>query len=278
MISETNMQLSTFIVTTLVVVGLLFILLQLTRLYRLHSTMSDITYSIILIVLGFIIMNTIVGYVAMYLAFDLAPLINVSMTVYFSVGYISYLLLWILGINHYLKRIIRLTNDKLASYKRINLLIKIQIGIMLSLIVILLNIIPPLTSYVESVITIGMLSQYLFVLTAIIALGTFSFFYRMLKNEQEKNASKLIKARLELLKLSIIPQIFVSLGILAGTFGLIINTGYPTFVVIGPALIWVAVMTMMSSIISLWSVNIPNRIRIRFNIAPTRFKYIAKHG
>ena len=263
-----QLELYSLITGTSVSLLIAYFLINLRKLHKSYDMIKDLTSSLIIIQLGYLVLNIalVIASVEVFLPQD------INEDAIYAFGYLSFLILWILGYNRYLHKTIRLSSDKLTSFNWVNRLLNIPIGMAFVLGIIVMEIIPPLSDYVFSFIDLMELSALSFAAMSQIALVTFYYFYRKLNQEQSKNSSKLIKARLQLLAQSIVPQVILSIFIVAAT--LLIFFGFYSTEIIPILFVGMSVMTVISSIYINWAINIPNRIRMKFNLSPNRFKFI----
>lgn len=269
-----NYDILSIIIASLSSIFMIYLIAKFTKIYQTNELIRSTASALILIVLGFVTLSLVIGIVSFNYLYDW----GFKDDAFFAFGYLSFLILWIMGYNRFLKNTIRLNKDKLRSFKIINRLLNIPITISAFLLITVINIIPAWTNYVTGYISITDLSLASFGIMSQIGVITYVYFYRKLNHERVNNSSKLIKARLQLLSYSIIPMILQSLIILGSVLYLYINNldGDMFYIILSGIFIFINTMTATASLFIMWSIKIPNRIRVRFNLAPSRFKYIQK--
>ncbi len=191
----------------------------------------------------------------------------------FALTYAIYFLLWVLANSYFLNQIARIPEDRRTQFEIVKWLLRLEL---FALIVMALTTAGIFPFYDMGLFGLAKndLVELTFVLLAILALFTFTYFYSALGREKENNASKLIKARIELMQYAILAQIIVSFVIVIGA-GLLLSNLIPEDRVVEFGLFTVtSIVSLVTNIIMLSSINIPQRVRVRFNIAPKRFKFV----
>ena len=252
------------LVAALIIGGFLWKTLRLKQ----HGAMNVIANTTALILLSAFIMNVFLVIGHLNEISDVFADTNEEAA--YAVGYALYFIFFIIGNRRFLKSIIRLPAHRRGSFNWVNRLLNLQVLLTVILSVFTSGFIasvrsnPDYNDFVEA--SFALISQ--------IAIISFVYFYRALGTERDKNASKLLKARLQLMRYSILTQILMSLGILIGALFLATNTGNSNHVEFY-IFTFISIITVLFSVITYMSITIPNRVRVAYNIAPRRFQFIA---
>lgn len=244
-------------------------LFRLWNMRKEHSAMKIITTSAGTITLAMALINVVIGFT--YLRYVFEPIKNISEQSSYAVAYVIYFILWVLGNNYFLNHIARIPRNRIRRFKVVRQILNIEI-LLTAMLGIYATQLVPFINYGEFV-DFTTVVEIAFVLISQLAMITFVYFYKALGQEQQKNASKLTKARIQLMRTTILLQIVLSvvIGVAAGLliFGLTEDVYIEFFL-----FLVMNIVSVSTSLIIYSTVNIPNRVRIRFNIAPSRFKYI----
>lgn len=180
-----------------------------------------------------------------------------------AIGYFVYYALWLYGNNYFINNVIKIPASRLKVLKRANRIVNLQIVI--SLVSIIVAIFAPM-----------LVSRILFLLASQFALFTFYYFYKQIQNEQQINRSILVKARLYLVKQSVVFQIFISTTVLLGVIALLlfgiddISTGIIELVIFG----FYNIFAVSSAIFINFSFYIPNFVRKRYGLQKSRLSRV----
>jgi hypothetical protein len=265
---------TTFYITAVTSFIIYAFLVRLLLMRRKHKALNVVTTTSGLIIFAMGLINSIIAY--SYARYKYPESITFQEQSLFALAYTIYFVLWILGNNYFLNKIARIPPHRRTQFRMINIIMNIEIVITAMLAVIFSNIIPSARETFGFTENNGRV-EIVFVVVSQIALITFVYFNRALKNEQTNNASKLIKARLQLLRYAIQAQILLSIVI--GVFAFLIVMAQFQGLLLEFGLFGsMSVLSLTTALIVYSSINIPNRVRVRFNIAPKRFNYIVRAG
>ncbi len=251
------------------IVFLLVILLQFFITLRRHRATKSLVLSMGMIITGMILALTmsIIGELSWF-----GLISDKRSTSFFMAGFAMYFAGWLLGLSTFTTHIVRLPEDRKARFQNFNRILSLLVIITIIGIYITLSF-PSTTFKSIRLVTLS------FIIIASFATLGFFFYYKVLGTEIEKNASKLIKARLQLIRYAIQTQLILLLGAILGNSVIILGFSKAiaqTFVFAVASILFVS-----SGVVFRWVIYIPHRIRIRFNLTATRFKYIqqiiAKH-
>ena len=247
------------------VVFLSAILIQFLIILRQHRATKSLVLSMGIIVTGMVIALILSAIGELYW---LGPIPVGKQDSFFMAGFAMYFAGWLLGLSKFANEIIRLPESRKAQFQNFNKVLSFLV--MLSIAGIYFALAFPFTQF--NSIRLVNLS---FIIIASLAGFGFLFYYRVLGTEIDKNASKLIKARLQLIRYAIQLQLLLLLAIILGVSAEII---FKVSDAIAETFIFgaITIVLCVSGLIFRWVIYIPNRIRMRFNLTATRFKYIQK--
>ncbi len=239
---------------------IVIILLSLYQRRR-HEAMKKITDPIIILLISMLLIPLVFS--ASRTAIVLTGENQYNQAGSFAFVFALYYVLWIIGINKYLNQIIRIPKSRIFKFQRIQKLLYTG----------------SIATFILTIIAFsieGNLLELLFGIVALFALFSFLYFRSVILNEKDKNASKLIQARLDLYNYSVISQIVLLIILILGAMILsldLITDGPKAEFFVFSAL---DLITIISAIVLFNTINIPNFIRYRYNLNPKRFKFIAK--
>jgi len=261
----------TFYVTAIISFVSVGFLLRVLYLRRQHSAMKIVTNTSALVTLA---MYVITAFIALsYSRYVFPTFQSLDEQTVFALTYASYFLLWILANQYFLNKIARIPENRRTQFELVKWVLRLEIAVLVFLALATAGVIPVLNLGLFGLDKNTMV-ELIFVLLSIAALFTFIYFHRSLGREKDNNASKLIKARVQLLQYAIFSQIILSLAIVIGA-GLLFANALPVDQIVEFGLFTtVSVISLVTNYIMSASVNIPNSIRVRFNIAPKRFKFV----
>lgn len=243
------------------------ILIKIQKIHQNQNSLAILTKSTGLFMIAMLIVNIFFAISHM----DVLLGIYINREVLYAISYAFYFILWILGINFFLNNIVRLPPDRVGRFRRTTNLLNFQLVFTFLLTIFTSGILRSVRENPH----FGDLVEGSFALISQGAIITFIYFYRQLGFELNKNSSKVIKARLQLMRYSVLLQIVISLTVAVGTTVLLLNR-YDDAYVEMYTFSTICILTVLCSLILIWSINIPNRLRIRFNLTPSRFEYVLK--
>ena len=173
----------------------------------------------------------------------------------------------------FLKGVIRLPENRKKQFARLQKIVGL---------VIILDIIFAILSFVLSTVTIPNFDSTTFLemgfaVSALIGLVIFIYYRNALSVEIKKNASKLIKARIEMLKNAVTTQIVFVFVITVGSTLLFTNSGILSDEIIETSMFFfLNIIGVINTFIIFNSIDIPSSVRARYNITPRRFNFTTK--
>lgn len=191
----------------------------------------------------------------------------------FFIGLTFYFILWIVGTNMFLKGVIRLPENRKRQFARLQMIVGV---------VIVLDILFAVLSFVLSTVTIEnfdatTILEMGFAISALIGLVIFIYYRNALNVEIKKNASKLIKARIEMLKNAVTTQIVFVFVIAVGSTILFTNSGIVKDEIIETVMFFLLnIIGVINTFIIFNSIDIPTSVRVKYNITPRRFNFTVK--
>ncbi len=241
-----------------------FILIQFIAIFRSHRETRSLVLSMATIVAGMIVALTLSAIGEFYW---LDPTLVSEQDSFFMSGFAMYFAGWLLGLSKFTNEIIRLPENRKAQFQYFNRILSFLVVI--SIVGIYFALAFPLIQFNS----VRLVSLSFIIISSIASFGFF-FYYRVLGREIDKNASKLIKARLQLIRYAIQIQLFLLLAVILGVSAIILGARD----IVAETLTFGLASIIMSvcGLIFRWVIYIPNRIRMRFNLTATRFKYIQK--
>lgn len=202
---------------------------------------------------------------------------NVAEEAVYSTAYLLYLSSWLFGNNKFLQDMIRLDENRKNTIIGINRNINYLVFILvfLSLFTAIRLFLPNIQDQSDLYYTV---IELFFGVASQLSIVIFIYFIFSLNRERRENRSKLSKARLELIIYSILVQIIMSVIILVGIIFLLgIPSGnYNSSTIESIMLLGMICMTIVTCIIIISSLTIPEWIRKRYDIGKNRFDPVKK--
>ncbi|MCY3410647.1 MAG: hypothetical protein INQ03_03320 [Candidatus Heimdallarchaeota archaeon] len=260
-----------FIFSIMASIAVGFIFYKVWKKRRTHNAMVKLTNPYVMMLLAMLSVPIILA--AGTLDQFIADWKDINERGVFFIGLTNYFIYWILGTNLFLKSIIRLPEDRKKQFNRLQKLIAFVIA---------MDVIYAILSWILISIDLGdynvtNLLELGFAISALIGLFVFLYYYRSLKQEINKNASKLIKARIAMLSNAVFTQILFVLVIFIGTTILAFDIKIIEDELLESTMFLILnTIAFVSSVVIYQSIDIPNRVRARYNITPKRFNFAVK--
>lgn len=180
----------------------------------------------------------------------------------FALIYSSYFLFWVIGMNRFMRGIIRLSKSKMLRYSLLQKLLYLMA---------LIGILQEIAAFFVSENTY----ELYFAFIALLAFFSFLYFYMMILAERKKQSSKLMKSRLTVFNYSVLLQVIITMILIGGSVILSLDL-FPANISEFIFFSILQILSLISVVLLRAVVEIPDFIRIRFSISSSRFENVVE--
>ena len=251
------------IISTIVVVLVLYFIFSVIRQQRTSPGIQSLTIPLIFMLLS--ILSITISIFAGRLDYVFER--DLQEVVYYTVGYTLYFVFWILGMGRFLRDTVRLPPENRAQFKRVQLLLYL-IAFLLAIGTAVAMVQPGDSTLLG--LRYNEFFQYAFFIISQFSILAFLYFAVVLNREKAKNASKLVKARLDILRYGVLLQVLLSFNVLIAALFLAL-TSIPDYIQEFFTLGSVQIIAAFSAYVIYSSIKIPHFVRARYNLTPRRF-------
>lgn len=251
-------NISLLVISIFSVVSMIFIVLRFNSRRNEYIEMKNIVDPILIFMFPMILVGLVFLSSRLMIVLFADNIYNQAAS--FALIYASYFFFWVIGMNRFMKGIIRLSRSKMLRYSYLQKLLYMMA---------LIGVLQGIAAFFVSE---NIYEQY-FAFIALLAFISFIYFYKVVRTERSKQSSKLMKSRLTVFSYSILFQVFISVILIGGAIILSLDL-FPANISESIFFSILQFFALTSVVLLRAVVEIPEFIRIRFNISSSRFENV----